>query len=401
MSVLQYVGARYVPVFYNNTNGDWEWERGVYYEPMTIVRYGSNTYISKAPVPASIGTPNDNLDYWAQTGDYNGTILEIQEQLQAALESVKAVESHMDTDEWRNSPNHIVVMGDSWADTAADPNVYFQNVLADELQATVHTYAKSGSGFDVVGGYDDQVLLMQNDTSYDKSLISAIILVAGLNEYNPKTPASQFAVKLADWVDKVRKVTSAPIYWFYDYSMINETRDNNYSTNFYDQWAYFKTIRRQVKRNIHCINMQGWVQFSEDVNNWNTSNWFHPKTEGSRDIGLNMVNIIKGLPPKIYEYAFARGEADGKTVNFAFYISGDRLLCRIHCASAIFNGAATTDRHLLTYSHALPAMPRGNVQIGIHGNFNNGKINAQKVNSDTIFDGAWYTDGVPTVNIEA
>lgn len=81
MAVLQYVGARYVPVFYKNPDGSWDWEPGVDYEPLSIVMYGTNTYISRSQVPSSVGSPNENPAYWAQTGEYNGSLLEIQTQI--------------------------------------------------------------------------------------------------------------------------------------------------------------------------------------------------------------------------------------------------------------------------------------------------------------------------------
>lgn len=78
MSVLQYVGARYVPVFYKNPDGSWDWEAGASYEPMTIVKYGENSYTSRSQVPSTVGSPNLNPEYWANTGNYNGFISEIQ-----------------------------------------------------------------------------------------------------------------------------------------------------------------------------------------------------------------------------------------------------------------------------------------------------------------------------------
>lgn len=73
----QYVGARYVPVFFNNPDGSWDWASGFSYEPLTMVKYGTNTYTSKSQVPATVGAPNLNPEYWAQTGDYNGAIINI------------------------------------------------------------------------------------------------------------------------------------------------------------------------------------------------------------------------------------------------------------------------------------------------------------------------------------
>lgn len=95
-NVLQYVGARYVPVFYNNPNGTWEWLSGVQYEALTIVKYGTQTYTSKQLVPATVGSPNSAPEYWALTGDYNGAIVDIQEQISVLKK------------------RNIVLVGDSW-----------------------------------------------------------------------------------------------------------------------------------------------------------------------------------------------------------------------------------------------------------------------------------------------
>lgn len=69
----QYIGARYVPVFYDGNNGS-NWESGVEYEPLTIVTYLGNSYTSKKPVPATVGNPADNGAYWAATGTYNAQV---------------------------------------------------------------------------------------------------------------------------------------------------------------------------------------------------------------------------------------------------------------------------------------------------------------------------------------
>ena len=78
MAIRQYIGARYVPKFYDNPNGTSEWLPNVIYEPLTIVTYDSNSYTSKKTVPASVGIPANNPDYWVATGNYNAFIEEIQ-----------------------------------------------------------------------------------------------------------------------------------------------------------------------------------------------------------------------------------------------------------------------------------------------------------------------------------
>lgn len=66
----QYIGARYVPKFADPI----EWDNLRSYEALTIVSYLNNSYTSKKPVPASVGNPADNPDYWVITGNYNSQV---------------------------------------------------------------------------------------------------------------------------------------------------------------------------------------------------------------------------------------------------------------------------------------------------------------------------------------
>lgn len=69
----QYVGARYVPKFYDN-NGSSEWVSGVPYEPLTVVTYLGNSYTSKIPVPSNAGAPSVAVKYWVNTGNFNAQV---------------------------------------------------------------------------------------------------------------------------------------------------------------------------------------------------------------------------------------------------------------------------------------------------------------------------------------
>ena len=78
MAERQYIGARYVPIFYTNPNTmDSSWLSGVAYEPLTIVTWAYNSFTSKKFVPAGIGNPSANPEYWVNTGNYNAQIGEI------------------------------------------------------------------------------------------------------------------------------------------------------------------------------------------------------------------------------------------------------------------------------------------------------------------------------------
>lgn len=79
----QYIGARYVTKVYENTldPSSAEWEAGTAYEPLTLVTYNNSSYLSKKDVPAAVGNPSANPDYWIVTGAYNGQIAYLQNQI--------------------------------------------------------------------------------------------------------------------------------------------------------------------------------------------------------------------------------------------------------------------------------------------------------------------------------
>ena len=78
MAVRQYIGARYVPRF--STINDGVWDNTYSYEALEIVKYGNDYYTSKIPVP--VGVAITNTQYWVKTGDYNGAIANLQEEIE-------------------------------------------------------------------------------------------------------------------------------------------------------------------------------------------------------------------------------------------------------------------------------------------------------------------------------
>lgn len=91
-----YVGARYVPKFFDNS-GSTEWLPGFEYEPLTIVTYLGNSYTSKVAVPTSVGEPNLNPTYWAATGSYNSQVEGYRKAVENLREDVGVVQSKITT----------------------------------------------------------------------------------------------------------------------------------------------------------------------------------------------------------------------------------------------------------------------------------------------------------------
>ena len=92
MATRQYIGARYVPKFYvNSVDGSAAWQSNVVYEPLMYVTLtNGHMYISKKQVPATVGTPAENPQYWLDVGSYNGFIDNLQQQINELVIDVNA-----------------------------------------------------------------------------------------------------------------------------------------------------------------------------------------------------------------------------------------------------------------------------------------------------------------------
>ena len=84
MSVREYIGARYVPMFADPI----EWDDSLIYEPLTVVKNQGASYVSRREVPE--GIPLDNEDYWILWADFNA-------QLQHYIDIVNTFDTRIDT----------------------------------------------------------------------------------------------------------------------------------------------------------------------------------------------------------------------------------------------------------------------------------------------------------------
>lgn len=89
----QYIGARYVPKFYENSQNplSCEWEANVNYEALTVVVYMADTYTSKKRVPLTVGNPRDNAEYWALTGEFNAQVEQYREEVEEVKRNIESM----------------------------------------------------------------------------------------------------------------------------------------------------------------------------------------------------------------------------------------------------------------------------------------------------------------------
>lgn len=83
MATTQYIGARYVPLFFTNPDDNSNnWKSGIVYDPLTVVTDLNQSYTSKIPVPASVGRPSENPTYWILTGAYSAQIEQYRQEVE-------------------------------------------------------------------------------------------------------------------------------------------------------------------------------------------------------------------------------------------------------------------------------------------------------------------------------
>lgn len=168
MAVRQYVGARYVPKFYEFNNG--VWQSNTEYEPLTIVQYNNNSYTSKKSVPANIGNPSENTEYWAATGNYNAQV----EHYRQEVEEVKLSKV-------TNLANRkFIFVADSYGVYGWTANVI------NRLNLNAHALNVSGAGFKGAGEgvtWQEALETWGNTlTSAERDTYTDIIVLGGIND---------------------------------------------------------------------------------------------------------------------------------------------------------------------------------------------------------------------------
>lgn len=187
--VRQYIGARYVPKFYENSAGTSEWRSGVIYEPLTIVTWNGNSYTSKKAVPAEIGDPSSNPSYWVATGNYNQQVEDYRQEVLSLRSDVDDGFSRVNTLIGENDTDSFAVfIGDSYAygNTIDDPAQTFPRLICAKLGVTCKNFATGGSGF-IYGNtvnidFNNQLQNAIADDTFDNDKVSYVIISGGRND---------------------------------------------------------------------------------------------------------------------------------------------------------------------------------------------------------------------------
>lgn len=264
----QYVGARYVPKFFENPDGSWNWAAGFQYEPLTMVQYGNNTYTSKKLVPATVGTPNLNLDYWATTGNYNGALQEIQNE----LNQLKS--------------KFYYFIGDSYG-TTSEPT--WATLIPQYMGLKPNQYyvdARPSSGFST--SCPVQFVNILNSYGGDKNQVTDIVVLGGANDAYYSGNDSSIVSSISSFMTAAHsnfpnaKVHVGEIGWTW----------GNDRNGQYGKMRFLITLEAYKK----CVNFNArylsGVEFSLHDSALFIGDGFHPNQAGQVRISANVAQAL-------------------------------------------------------------------------------------------------------------
>ena len=195
MATRQYIGARYVPKFYENSvDGSTQWEANVVYEPLIYVTLANgHMYISKKQVPATVGTPASNAQYWLDVGSYNGIIEELQAEIQELTNVLNTV------DYTAFDGKKILILGDSISD---------ENRLATNWVGSFRTLFPNAiiTNNSLNGRWLNQIPALLSSYNFDN--YDYVIIFAGINDYANSVALGAWGTGTTAWTDVLRTILS-------------------------------------------------------------------------------------------------------------------------------------------------------------------------------------------------
>lgn len=176
MANRQYIGARYVPKYFENPDGSNNWLTGIPYEALTVVTYADIQFISKKPVPANITSPNENPEYWIVSGQSGGISQDILNQINQNTADIEILKTQVTPEE-----EYKLVYMDSYGGWKEHSTKTIPEIANEQLP-NVQFIWSGGRGF---GREDASVLdLIQStiNTVTNADKVTSIYLLFGAND---------------------------------------------------------------------------------------------------------------------------------------------------------------------------------------------------------------------------
>lgn len=313
MAVRQYVGARYVPKFYEGVGGNTEWVSGVAYEPLTIVTYLNNSFTSKKPVPVGVGAPNVNSEYWANTGNYNQQIEQYRKDTEEYKAEVETYKNEVD-----NIPKNksVLLFGDSYVQGVNGNGLDIEKEIISRTGWNCKSYYDGGCGYMRTGQTGKNMFsLMETAIASETKpdLITDVVLCASV--YNDTGASTSETFTKDGFYNAVKKVVDACKGYFTKANITIVTLwCNNYSYNYIfakvASWVANAAMTLGAKYDDNAIR---WlIPYASDTSADN----IHPNNFGYRLIAEKICTLIRGGRPALFEDFGRITAATGDTIEW-------------------------------------------------------------------------------------
>ena len=161
-----------------------------------MVTWMNGSYLSKKTVPATVGNPADNGDYWVQTGFYNGQIASLQSQINTINSNIGDMDDLSETDivsainnlkssvvnkDWTLDTmlnKTVILIGDSWGVNNYISHTPWTEVFEPYFKKA-YISAMGGYSFNTFGA--SYITLLNNLVIDPSDTIDAIITIGGAN----------------------------------------------------------------------------------------------------------------------------------------------------------------------------------------------------------------------------
>ena len=441
MSVREFIGARYVPIFVG------EWDKTRTYEPLMVVTYQGASYTSRQYVPADIEITNES--YWVLSANYNAQVEAYRQEVRDILPydetptegSTKGVTSDgikkaisdaiaaettramgaekansdaiaAETTRATNKENDnasdiailnattyspvMVVIGDSFSVNGyATVTKPWWQYVADSLRCTPQCYARGSSGFTIAGNSFGDQLDTANTNISDKHSVKYVFVYGGINDVNNNATYDSISSGVSTVASKARsyfpyaKVYICGCNTWQTYSDISV---KNVST-YYATRAIVETASRNG-----CIGVPTLYSLI-----WNSSYFLqsgtgagHPNDTGQRNIGQSILANagFGGLTYQTTHYSTEGNTSDiYKYADITSYGGGSIVLAKftLHNLSVLNNKSAYLAKLPIqgVFSGELTATSYSGVRFYLNPTFTGGYLNffIQKLDDTSITDG--------------
>lgn len=325
MAVRQYIGARYVPTYYQNSLDPTssEWEANVSYDPLTIVSLPNlHSYQSKKFVPSTIGSPASNPEYWYDQGYANVYYQALQDQIDdmkdgtvpgSLQEQISDNTSDIADLAKYGTNGGILVIGNS----------YVAQGCALKIESLFkHVYEKLGGGFGFVPytghsvGYEERLDNAIADPDIINTNITHVLFISAMGdtralvESGTDSYKSQLASTLSSMKTKI--ANNFPNCKHMMVSFAESRNVASFSDNQYDAlFNIHKIFTEYCAANDYWY--MGWSGFNILFNSGDfEADHYHPNSAGASIIGQFIKDSFLGKA----EYKSLYSQKTGATIGY-------------------------------------------------------------------------------------